>query len=221
MPPPPPPPPPRFQLPGLVESQAIAAGVDCEEEGHIESETAEYTAETENAELSNPHETSVQSGWTLVQEENQPAYYWNTVTNETTFELPEGVPYTLFEGSDSRINTTTDTTGEPDDFPPISETPSLDNATAMWQEITSPNGEMMYTNLENGECRSDKPNGTTIIVCEEVDGETNNWQECIGCNEEGDGQTEDSYFYYYQNLNTGEVSADRPVGLVMIAETAE
>jgi hypothetical protein len=226
-PPPPPPPPPKYQLPGLLppepRSEILEDTAVCiAEENQTETAVSGYDVSYDVSNNATDEEAVAAASWTLVQEEDQAAYYWNTVTNETTFELPEGIVYTNYEG---RMNTeeppdaTTYTTATAEEDPN-----SASEAEApLWQEFTSPNGELMYMNLTNGNSQVEKPAGTTIIVSEEegADGPVH-WQECIYYDNEQDGEDGGgSYYYYYQNISTGENRTDRPVGLVMIAEIVE
>jgi hypothetical protein len=93
--------------------------------------------------------------------------------------------------------------------------------------MVSPEGAMLYMNLESGESRADKPIGAVIVVVEasEEGVEEEHWKEML--------VTEDQLFSigngeqlslgegdkYYQNMATSEIRLEIPVGgFVMIAE---
>lgn len=230
-PPPPPPPPPKYQLPGLMPPEPPTPIV-VEDTTYTTGDTqtitfSGYDGDNDGSNNVTDEEATAASSWTLVQEADQAAYYWNTVTNETTFELPNEIPYTVYEGLTNTeatdiSNTIFNTGGDPD-LPTTSNSPG---DAPLWQEITSPSGELIYMNLANGNSQIEKPSGTTIIVCEDEGGDGPvHWQECVYCDnegqEDGDDDGESSYYYYYQNISTGENRSDRPVGLVMIAEAVE
>jgi hypothetical protein len=223
--PPPPPPPPKYQLPGLLPPQPHSEIVeDTPEDDQIEATVSGFDVGYDESNNATDEEAAAASSWTLVQEADQAAYYWNTVTNETLFELPEGIPFTIYEGltnTEEEPSQATDTIATAEGDPDLITSNSASEA-PLWQEITSPSGEVMYMNLSNGTSQVEKPVGTTIIVCEEdgVDGPVH-WQECLYCDNEQDGEGDGGYYYYYQNISTGENRSDRPVGLVMIAEIVE
>jgi hypothetical protein len=205
--------------PTIVEDTAYTTG-------DIQTITSSgYDGDNDGSNNATDEEASAASPWALVQEADQTAYYWNTVTNETTFELPDGIPYTVYEGltnteATDASNTIVTTEGDPD-LPTTFNSPG---DAPLWQEITSPSGELIYMNLSNGNSQIEKPVGTTIIVCEEEGGDGPvHWQECVYYDNDGqeDGDDGGSYCYYYQNISTGENRSDRPVGLVMIAEAVE
>ena len=228
-PPPPPPPPPKYQLPGLMPSEptpSVVENTSAYTTGDTQTiTTSGYDGDYDGSNNVTDEEATAASTWTLVQEVDQAAYYWNTVTNETTFDLPEGIPYAVYEGltnaepTDASNTIVANTEGDPD----LLNTSNSSGDAPLWQEITSPSGELMYMNLANGNSQIEKPVGTTIIVCEEEGGDGPvHWQECVYYDQDGqEGDDGASYYYYYQNISTGENRSDRPVGLVMIAEAVE
>jgi len=212
----PPPPPPKYLLPGITSVQSLHPTAETTEEfvTHTTYDYASHTTEAEEDVLPTPT-----SSWVLVQEPNP--YYWNTETNETTFELPLGVeitPYIAPTVTDSDYYEGEIVSQQEDQqYSDGNEEVISVESSQMWQEITSPSGETVYLSLVNGDSRVDKPEGVTIIITDDdgVDGGgESHWQECIGEDEDGGG-----LYYYYQNMATGEMRADRPVGLAMIAES--
>lgn len=233
-PPPPPPPPPKYQLPGLgtgvrgSDSQSVELEAE-EAEAHEATATTVETAASFGADEDGDGDGESRNCWKLVRESEELEYYWNTHTNETSYSLPEGVSYTEYSET-AQGEIVIDGGGEIGSESESHEagaalTASLGgkSPTSMWQEIATPDGEVVYMNLVNGDSLTERPAGVTIIVTGEEGEEEVHWQECIGCSSEDEEVAadcpEDSYYYYYQNLATGDVRLDRPAGLVMIAAT--
>lgn len=77
--------------------------------------------------------------WTKVdQSDGSPPYYWNTITNVTTFEVPNE-----FLETNNNINNNIN-------YRSISEDVSTDETTN-WQECVSDNGSIYYSNLAHAD----------------------------------------------------------------------
>lgn len=153
------------------------------------------------------------SPWVYVYENEETPYFWNTETNDTTFDQPED--YVEEHAAESAVECAEEATGE-------------SSATVMWQESIDENGEYSYFNIHTGETVLERPNGTLIIVLQNENGEEENWHEKVY--EGGDETPEDELslqqendaigMVFYQNILTGEIKVDKPEGgFVLIAET--
>jgi hypothetical protein len=159
-----------------------------------------------------PEPEPVRSDWVYVFENEPSPYYWNTETDETTFDRPDAYIAPWTAGAES---TATEQEDEEE------SAPSDLDLSLMWQEVEEPSsGETQYVNMASGEVRKEQPNGTLVLVVVNSAGEEDNWQVCVYEGEEdSEHDAGDFGTIYYQNMRTGELSDDRPDGgTVMIIE---
>lgn len=140
------------------------------------------------------------SPWYYVVEGEETPYFWNVLTNETTFDRPDN----YIEGNVYKA--------PPDSTTVSATTTNSDVSTdaVLWQEETEDNGEISYLNLSTGVSRQDRPVGPAVVVVQTEEGGEEDWQVMDAS----------SGSVYYRNSHTGEERADRPLGgYVVIAES--
>jgi hypothetical protein len=148
----PPPPPPR-QLVGLQDASSASVAAAAATSTAIPSDY--------HADASTGGEATITSAaasvWTYVFENEPNPYYWNTVTNETTFDRPAE----YIDPSSAAATT-------------------AEEHLVYWQEVENDNGEHYYLNMSDGSTSSDFPaNGSIIIVVANEEGEEEHWHQCV------------------------------------------
>lgn len=188
----PPPPPPPMRLPGMMQPPPPATP-------KVVVEPTEVYQINEAPEESQPEppfepETVGDENWVYVCENEPNPYYWNIVTNETSFTVPSG-----FTGKIYSTNTNSNTENS------LSENNQAGD-TLIYQETLNENGEVIYVNSVDGSVIEYRPEGQLIVVQIDETGQEINWAEYY--DEEG--------IPYYYNTASEEMIREKPIGSIMI-----
>lgn len=150
--------------------------------------------------------------WVYVDDNKEPAYYWNMITNETTYEQPadfDGLVYSeevlkAFQQQYAKI------IGEYDGGNAVNAI--LPNVSEMWQVgLTEDKEHYYYYNMQTEETTYERPDGTLYISCVDDSNNEYHWQECY--DEEGNA--------YYYSMSTEESQWDLPIGTMYIILSAQ
>ncbi len=152
--------------------------------------------------------------WVYVDDGKESAYYWNMITNETTYDQPsdfDGLVYSedvlrAFQKQYQEIMGKDINSGESSVGNAI-----LPNVSEMWQVGLDDEENYYYYNMQTEETTYDRPGGTLFISCIDENKQECHWQESY--DEEGNP--------YYYNMWSGESQWDMPTGTMYIILSAQ
>lgn len=155
-------------------------------------------------------EVKVFSGWVYVFEGEATPYYWNMLSNDTTFTPPPEYNGELYVGGEvvapqpPAAAAPSAAAASHEDATPV--TPSV----VLWQEVEGSEGEgVYYLNTFDSSVTYERPVGDVYVVVQ-AEGAEEYWQQLEG---------EDGALLYV-SLSSGEHSSSRPEGGITIISQA-
>lgn len=174
-----------------------------------EATTTQESSEVKKEDVSaSEPEESKKGDWTEVQDDEGQTYYYNTKTEETSWDPPEGFKETVKETGNEKdeVKETEEQSKEGNEEKATTAT-TEDKTVGEWTEVQDDEGRTYYYNTKTEETSWDKPEGFGVEVkngdTNEHDKEGEEWVET----QDEEGRT------YYFNTKTEETSWDRPSAL--------
>jgi hypothetical protein len=151
--------------------------------------------------------------WVYVDDNKEPAYFWNMITNETTYEQPEDFDGLVYSEEVLKAfqKQYIDIMGIEEGNKTLGNA-ILPNVSEMWQVgMTEDKETYYYYNMQTEETTYERPSGTLFISCIDENNNEYHWQECY--DEEGNP--------YYYNMSSEESQWDLPSGTMYIIVSAQ